>query len=92
MVGRIPKASLAGLAELWEAEEAIRRRVLFDKKLLHWSKPELTGIPSLKHAKLNFQILKPFFSLWASGCTKPRTPSLDTVKKQAANHTGMPGW
>ena len=88
MVGKIPKASLAGLAELWESDERIRRRFLFDKKLLEWSKPELTGIPSLKHAKLNFLVLKPFFSMWANGCTKPRTPALDVVNKQAVKLNG----
>ena len=83
MVGKIPRAQLTGLAEEWERNEAVRRRCLCEGKLLQWSSPSVTGVPTLAHAKLNCEILGPFFHTWANACTKPRTPSLEAVKKQA---------
>ena len=83
MVGKIPHASLAGLAELWEADEGIRRRFVFEAKLLTWSSPSATGIPTMTNAKLNYSVLQPMFNIWANACTSPRTPSLKAVRKEA---------
>ena len=83
MAGRIPKAPLTGLAEEWEKCDNIRRRFVFEGKLLVWSKPAQTGIPSMQNAKLNFDVLLPLFHIWASSCTAPRTPRLAAVKKEA---------
>ena len=83
MAGRIPKAPLTGLAEAWEADERVRRRMLHEGRLLLWLKPEQTGIPSMGNAKLNTPVLQPLFKIWANSCTKPRTPTLESVRKQA---------
>ena len=83
MVGRIPRAQLTGLAEAWEQNDLIRRRFVFEGKLLLWTKPAQMGLPSMANAKLNYDVLLPYFNLWANACTKPRTPSLEAVKKQA---------
>ena len=83
MVGRIPRAQLNGLAEAWEQDDLVRRRFVFEGKLLLWTKPAQTGLPSMANAKLNYDVLLPFFRIWSNACTKPRTPSLEAVQKQA---------
>ena len=83
MAGKIPKASLAGLAEMWEADEGIRRRFVFEGKLLVWKSPSSTGVPSMQNAKLNYSVLQPMFHIWANACTSPRTPAMSTVRKEA---------
>ena len=83
MASTLSRLSLDGLADRWETDEVCRRRMLNDHSLMVWSKPELTGVPSMEHAKMNYVPLLFFFEEWVKVCDCPRTPSLPQVKKQA---------
>ena len=77
---------LKGLAATWEAEEVVRRRLLWDGLICKWPAPEAIGVASYSAAALNYETLKPFFESWVSVCaTSPKTPSLPVIKLQAGN-------
>ena len=84
MAPTLSRLSLEGLAEKWECDEMCRRRMLNEQQILVWKKPELTGVPSMEHAKMNFVALIHFFEAWVKVCDCPRTPSLPQVKKEAS--------
>ena len=75
--------SLAGLAERWEADEVLRRRMLDLHALMQWKDPASTGTASMQHAKMNCLVLKPLFELWGASWAQPRTPSLPAIRKEA---------
>ena len=82
-MGRGNKDALAGLAELWERNEVVRRRLLWDGLICKWPAPEAIGVPSYGSASLNFEILKDFFESWTRICTSPKTPMIPVIQLQA---------
>ena len=78
--------TLGGLAERWEADEVLRRRLLDHHALMQWKDPASTGTASMQHAKFNYLVLKPLFELWALSSPLPRTPSLSDIRKEAPSY------
>lgn len=56
--------SLLGLAEAWEGEKEIRNRLQTQGVLTLWPRPEVTGLPSLAAAALNYAPLKHLIKHW----------------------------
>ncbi|CAE7373783.1 unnamed protein product, partial [Symbiodinium sp. CCMP2456] len=61
----------------WEACETVRRRILWDGRLLAWPKAELIGVASYKAASLNGEVLTIFFNAWVAECDAPKSPGED---------------
>ena len=76
---QLEKQALAGLATEWEAGQITRCRLLLDKFLLKWPKPELIGVPSYASAALNYDTLEPLFRLWAANIASPKAPRVTSL-------------
>ncbi|CAE7273652.1 unnamed protein product [Symbiodinium sp. CCMP2592] len=67
----------------WESNEIVRRRILWDGRLLAWPKAELIGVASYKAASLNGEVLTIFFNAWVAECDAPKSPGVPLMKEQA---------
>ena len=67
----------------WEGNEIVRRRILWDGRLLAWPKAELIGVASYKAASLNEEVLTIFFNAWVAECDAPKSPGVPLMKEQA---------
>ena len=86
LVRHTPRAKhdpLAGLADVWEGCDVIRRRLAWDGGMCKWLEPKATGVPSYQAASLNYDCLKPLFEMWSQATSAPKTLTLPRVKKQA---------
>ena len=80
---RMPEDGLAGLGAQWEQNETVRRRVCWDNSLLAWRSAEQVGVPSYDMAAINHDTLYPFFELWSSKTSRPRSPQVCAILPEA---------
>lgn len=55
---------LAGLSDLWESMVSIRNRINRNGQLLLWLSDDAVGLPSLKAAGVNRDVLLCFINTW----------------------------
>lgn len=73
-----------GLAERWEDCRRIRTRLREnDNKLVKWVSPELVNKPSMAAIALNCKALTILAAWWCPKQSKPKSPSVLDLKKEA---------
>lgn len=75
--------ALDGLAEMWEKNDVIRRRLLKTSSLLTWPRPACVGVVSFEALSLNVDVFEAVIDVWASDKKKPKTLPINPLKRQA---------
>ena len=74
----------------WEQDTKIRDAYRVNKQqLLVWPSPELVGVASLKALAMNVDVIGKAIQVWGAACPKPRTMSIDWLKKEARPQTKL---
>ena len=86
-ISRVPMAEEQEktLAQMWENNPMIRRRLRETGKLTVWKTPEVTGLPSVEAMTFNVVCLEQLAGWWTSKVTMPQAVPIDLVRKEAGN-------
>ena len=77
------EVSYKGLAEVWEKDLPLRRRVLDQSSILQWLNPKLVGVVTMKMLQLNVPATMHLLRIYLPQAPKAKTCNLELVKEQA---------
>lgn len=71
------------LAEIWEADSAIRNRGRQNSRLTCWPNPKCMGLASMKACSLNARVLEEVATWWVQRSDKPSSIPIGPLRNEA---------
>ena len=81
--------SLEGLADLWNADEVVREKLLHTGSFLSWPSARSKGVINFDSMRLNAAVIYKVLELWLPQNPFPKTVSIDAMRDEdcVANKT-----
>ena len=72
--------SLEGLADLWNADEVVREKLLHTGSFLSWPSARSKGVVNFDSMRLNAAVIYKVLELWLPQNPFPKTVSIDAIR------------